>query len=130
ARLVALERVEAHELPELQEVGDAAGDLERLVELLARARDADVLPELLAQPRELAEGVLEALLVAGHAAVVPHDLAELAVEGRDRAFALDAQEAFRAGNDGLLGRHDLAMIVGQFLELLAGGVVADRVGND
>src|SRR5262249_1763701 len=40
ARLAALERVEAHQLAELQEVGHAAGLLERLVDLLVPSRPA------------------------------------------------------------------------------------------
>ena len=41
----------------------------------------DVLPELLAQRRDLLRArVFRPCVVAGHAAVVPHDLAELAVE--------------------------------------------------
>ena len=49
ARLLAVQRVEAHQLGELEEVGHPAGLLERLVQLRAAARDGDVLPELLAQ---------------------------------------------------------------------------------
>src|SRR5690606_22871502 len=45
ARLVALERVVAHHLGELEEVGDAAGLLERLVERGGRARHPDLPPE-------------------------------------------------------------------------------------
>jgi hypothetical protein len=53
--------------------------LEGLVELLARARDLDVLVELGAQLRDLHERLLEAGLRAAHAALTPDDLAELAV---------------------------------------------------
>src|SRR6516165_711230 len=107
AGLVALERIEAHELPELQEIGDTAGQLEGLVELPARARHVDVLPELLAQDRDLAEAVLEAFLVAGHAAVLPHDLAELPVERRRRALPANRKEPLRAVGDGLFRGADL-----------------------
>ena len=40
ARLLAVQRVEAHQLAELEEVGDAAGLLERLIELRAAAGHA------------------------------------------------------------------------------------------
>src|SRR5262249_30408076 len=95
AGLVALEGVQAHELAELEEVRDAAGELERLVHLGAGARHAQVLPELLAQPGDLSERVLEALLVPRHPAVVPHDLPELAVEGRRAALSADSEEPLR-----------------------------------
>ncbi len=49
AAFVALQRVEAHQLGEFEEVGHAAGLLERLIELLAGAEHLDVAPELLAQ---------------------------------------------------------------------------------
>ena len=56
------------------------------------AEHPHVLPELLAQRRDLGQRLLEAGLVAGHAAVVPHDLAELAVVVVDRLRAADRQE--------------------------------------
>ena len=60
AALLADERVLAHQLAELEEVGDAAGLLERLVERVALAEDGDVAPELLAQLRDLRERVARA----------------------------------------------------------------------
>src|SRR4051812_32435113 len=52
AALLAVAGVVAQELTELEEVGHAAGLLERLVERLALAEDPDVAPELLAQRRD------------------------------------------------------------------------------
>ena len=49
AGLVALQRVEAHQLGELEEIGHAAGLFQRLVQFLARAEHLHVAPELLAQ---------------------------------------------------------------------------------
>src|SRR5215468_10249705 len=49
ARLLARQRVTAHELAEIEEVRHPAGDLERLVQLGAGPGDRDVLPELLPQ---------------------------------------------------------------------------------
>src|SRR6266540_3944148 len=69
---------------ELQEVRHAARPLERLVELLALAGDPDVAPELLAEGGDPLQGGLQALLVARHAALLPQQLAELAVEGLGR----------------------------------------------
>ena len=51
-----------------------------------------VLPVLFAQRANLRDRRLQALGVARHAAVVPHDLAELAMEGIDRALALDGEQ--------------------------------------
>ena len=52
ARLGPVEGVDAHELTELEEVGDAAGLLEALVEGVRRPEDLDVAPELGAQPTD------------------------------------------------------------------------------
>src|SRR5262249_23286909 len=80
AALFALEGVAAEELAELEEVGDAAGLLERLVERIGRALDRDVRPELFAQRADLGHRALERFLAARHAAVFPHRVAELLVE--------------------------------------------------
>ena len=101
AGLLAGEGVADHELAELEEVGDPAGALEALVHR-AVAEDPDVLPELVAQRGDLGQRLLEAGLVAGHAAVVPHDLAELAVVVVDRPGAADRQEPLHLVVDGLL----------------------------
>ena len=50
-RLGAVERVDAQQLGELEEVRDAASPLERLVKLLVVAEHARVGPELLAELR-------------------------------------------------------------------------------
>src|SRR5690348_4500421 len=47
AALAALQRVQAHELAQLDEVGHAAGHFEALVQLFAGARHAEVAPEFL-----------------------------------------------------------------------------------
>src|SRR4051794_21014190 len=49
ARLAPVEGVDAHQLAELEEVGDPAGLLEGLVEALCRPEDLDVAVEVLAQ---------------------------------------------------------------------------------
>ena len=130
AGLVALERVEAHELAELQEVGHAPGVLERLVELLAAAGHLQVLPELLAQLRNHREAFLQALPVSGHAAALPHDLAERAVELGRGALALDPEQPLVALGHGLLGLLDLGVIRGHGGELLPREVIADGVRDD
>ena len=87
-----MQGVEAEQLAELEEVGDAAGLLERLVERLVAAEHVHVGVELLAQRGDVGERLLQRLLAARHAAVVPQDVAELAVEVVDRVLALDRHE--------------------------------------
>src|SRR4029079_12676894 len=91
ARLLWVERVEREQLAELQEVGDPAGVLERLVQLLARPEHANALPELLAQRPDLADRLAKALGVARHPDLVPHHVAERAMEAVDRAATLNAE---------------------------------------
>src|SRR5690606_24890887 len=92
AGLLTEQGVAAHELAELQEVRDAPRLLEALVQLFAGARHVQVLPELLADPRDLLQRLLEARLVAGHAALVPDELAQLPVEGIRAPLALNGEE--------------------------------------
>src|SRR3954452_6502420 len=88
----SVQRIDAHELAQLQEVGDPPGPLEGLVEALPRAQHPDVRPELAAQLTDPRDRLAQALLGPLHAAVVPHDVAELLVEGVDRPAALHRQQ--------------------------------------
>src|SRR5205823_5621513 len=130
AGLVALQRVAAHELRELEEVGHAARLLERLVEILAPAADVDVVPELLAQHADLLDRVLQAGGVAGHAAAVPHEATQLAVERVHAATPVDLEELARAVGD--LGPRlaDRGVRRVQLGQLRLRQVVADRVRED
>src|SRR5260370_32687786 len=87
ARFRALERVDAHELAQFEEVRHPTRLLERLVQLLVPFEHAYVLPELGTQFRDLPERVVEPGLIARHAAVVPQELPELPVKRVDRALA-------------------------------------------
>src|SRR5437762_620646 len=49
ARFIARECINAHELGELEKIGNPPRTLERLIEILAIARNADLAPEFLAQ---------------------------------------------------------------------------------
>src|SRR5690606_25979926 len=89
AGFLALLGVAAHQHAELEEVVDATGLLERLVDALAVAGDTEVLLEFGVERRDLRERLVEALLCAFHAAVIPDDLAELAMEPVGRAGATD-----------------------------------------
>ena len=96
AGLGAVQSVRADQFAEFEEVRDASRLFERLVQFLVLTEHIDVLPELLAQLRDLRERLPQARVGAGHAAVVPHDVAEFAVEGVHRPLALDAQEPLDA----------------------------------
>ena len=80
ARLAAFQRIAAHQHSELEEVFDATGLLEGLVDALGVAGDAQVGLELVVQRRQLGERLLEPRFGSLHAAVVPDDLAELTME--------------------------------------------------
>src|SRR4051812_41488684 len=95
ARLLALERVHAHQLGELEEVRHAAGLLELLVQLLAGAGNEEVLVELMPEVGNLAQRVLETLARARHAAILPHDAAELTMVRVDRSLALGVEKLLR-----------------------------------
>src|SRR5439155_5631153 len=125
-----LERVETHQLPELQEIRHASRDLERLVELLPGTRHGHALPELVAQSRDLAKPFFEPVAVPFHAAELPHDLPELAVERGHRALAPDREEAPGARGDGLLRGNDLRAVARDRSELSPREIVPDRVRND
>ena len=80
AGFVALQRVQAHQLAELQKIRHTAGIFERLIEFFAAAEHVDVLPEFLAQFGNALQRFLQAGFGARHAAVVPHQLAEFAMK--------------------------------------------------
>src|SRR2546427_1662630 len=82
-----------HQLDELEEVGHAAGVLERLVELFALAAHVDVLPELVAQRADPSDRLLQSRGVPRHPALVPHHATELAVESVDRLPTARPKEA-------------------------------------
>ena len=92
ARLLAMQRIEAHQLAELEEVGDASRLLERLIELGIAARDVDVAPELLAQLAESGRAPPESL----RSRAIPHFSHMILPSSRwndvDGALPVDAAE--------------------------------------
>src|SRR5688572_17421812 len=103
ARLLAVQRIQAHELRQLEKIRDSAGVLERLIELLAGPGNEQVAPELLAKLRDLLQRLFESLRAARHAAVLPHELPQLAVKGLTAALPANREEArgpFTHGCDG------------------------------
>src|SRR5699024_5724243 len=77
--LIAVEGVDAHELTEVDVVGNACCVFEDLVHLLRGTGDLNVVPEILAECADLGNAVLEVLDVSGHTTGEVQDLAELAV---------------------------------------------------
>src|ERR1700742_4684176 len=61
AGFVALARIDAHQLAELEEVGDAARFFEALIQVVAAARNSDILPVFLAQGANLTDGFFQTL---------------------------------------------------------------------
>src|SRR5881394_1907121 len=80
ARFLAVQRVDAHQLRQLEEIRDPTRLLEGLIQLLPRSGHAQVAPELRAQPGNVPQRRPEALGAARHATELPHELAELAME--------------------------------------------------
>src|SRR5665213_132265 len=80
AGLVPFPSVDAHQLSQLEEVGDAAGLFKTLVQIVAAARNRDVPPEFFAQFANFSDGGFETFRRAGHAAVFPDDFSQLAME--------------------------------------------------
>src|SRR5690606_19535375 len=121
ARLLPLQRVDGHQLGELQEVGHPARVFQVLVELIRPTGHLHVAPELLAQRADFGNGFLQPLRVAGHADVVPHHAAQLPVNVPGRPLAVDAEQAldlvlhlFHAGAEGrMVRRQPVGPVVGQ-----------------
>src|SRR5258708_29649518 len=80
-RFCAVQRIGTHELSNFEKIGDAVCLLKRLVQLIVPADDAKIVPELLTQLRDASEGFSQTCVLASHAAVIPHNPAELAMEG-------------------------------------------------
>src|SRR3954453_961400 len=111
AGLRTVQGVDAHQLGQLEEGRDAPGLLQRLVQLLVLPRHLDVAPELRAQLPDPVQGLAQALSRTFHAAVLPHEGAELAVEGVRRTVPVDGQEPLDPLDDGPAGRdHGLVVV--------------------
>ena len=89
AGLLAVECVACHQFAQFEEVGQAQRLFQFDVEVLLLSYDLHVFPELLAQGLNLDDSLFERLLGAGHADVVPHDVAELLVDVVHRLLAVD-----------------------------------------
>ena len=92
----ARKSIVAHGFTKLEEVGHTPCFFQFHVRIVARTWNAHVAPELLTDFRNAFDVVLQTGFVAGHAAVVPHQQAELAMEGIDSAFAIDVDQTIHA----------------------------------
>jgi hypothetical protein len=119
-----------HQLGELEEIRQAPGVFRGRVQLGAFSHDLHVLPKLLAERRDLGERFGQAPLVSGHAALVPHDLSELAVERRRRTVAFDTQERGVSARDVGFRAPHLGVIGGDRFEPVRREIVPDGVRND
>src|ERR1044072_7943412 len=88
-----MKRNETHQLAELEEVRHATGVLERLIQLGARTKNSNITPELVSQFGNDLECLRETRAIPRHAAVLPHRLAELAMERRHCAAAFHAEQS-------------------------------------
>ena len=131
ARLLAVEGVAGHQFAQFEEVGQTQRLFELDVEVVLLADDLHVLPELLAERLNLGDGLFERLLRAGHADVLPHDVAQLLVDVVHRLFAVDGEQFGDLLPDALLGFVE-SLGVGLHLRglNLVREVVADGVGQD
>src|SRR5690242_19071931 len=88
ARFVALKRVHAHQFAELEKVSHPSGTLQRLVKVFVSPGDAHIFPEFLTQLWNLGDGIAQARGIPGHAALVPQEDPQLAVERIKRSGAV------------------------------------------
>src|SRR5437773_5842018 len=90
-RFVALQCIDAHQFGEFEKIGDTTGAFQRLVVIFFVSRNADVVPEFFAQFGNFSEGFAQSSFASQHSAVVPEKKAEFAMEGIERARAVDLQ---------------------------------------
>ena len=125
----------AHQLGELEEVGDPPRMLERLVEVgppgpPLRPAHVDVLPELLAQGGHLCRRVAQSRGIARHAAPVPHAAPQLAVELVDAAPTVHRQQTCDPFVDVPFDLAHGSVTRGRGREPRRREIVADGVGQD
>src|ERR1700749_2313085 len=72
-RFVALQRVNAHQLGEFEEIRDAPGALPGLVLIFFISGNAHIVPEFVAQFRDFPERFSQSLFVTRHSAFVPEE---------------------------------------------------------
>src|SRR2546430_7840170 len=91
-RFVALKRVQAHQLGEFEEIGDASGTFEGLVKIFFAARNAYVAPELFSQFGNLFERFAQSFLVTRLSAFFPKKKSNFSLERIERTPAVDFEK--------------------------------------
>ena len=91
ARFIASQRVDAHQLCEFEKIGDTSGALERLIKIFAFTRNANFAPEFLSERGNSSERFFQSFFVSRHAAFVPKEHAELAMDRIKRAIPIYLQ---------------------------------------
>src|SRR5690348_5056545 len=71
ARFIALKRIKTHQFAEFQEIRDASGIFELLIQFFPASEHIDVLPELFAKFGNTFQRFFQAGFRARHAAVIP-----------------------------------------------------------
>ena len=130
AAFFAVQGVEAEKFGELHEVGHASGFLELGIAGITAAGDDDIGAELFTQLGDAFESLREAGAVAGHAAFVPDEETQLAVEAVHAALALAAEEALRLRSADFERLLKLRMLGGDAAGLLMHEVVRDGRRDD
>jgi hypothetical protein len=130
AGFFAIAGIVAHEFAKFEEIGDATGFFQLHVRVVTGTGNADVCPEFLTDLRDFFDRFRQSFASAFHAAVVPHQHAELAVEGVDRASSLDREELVDAFGRFFGGGFEFRGFSGDAARFLRCEVVGDGGGND
>src|SRR5215468_7899280 len=126
-RLVAFQRVDAHEFSKLQEIGNASGAFQGLIEIAAVSRNADFMPELFSQFGNFSKRFAQSFFVARHSASVPKKQAKLSMERIDRPRAVDVEKFFNPVANALFRLLKLCRIRRWPFSQLAGEIIWQRV---
>ena len=108
--LVALKRVDTHQLGEFQEIGNASRAFQGLVEVIAVPRHSYLVPELFSQLGNFCKRFTQSLFVTRHSAFVPEKQSKLSMERIDCTSAVDAEEFLNPGANILIDCSELFRI--------------------
>jgi hypothetical protein len=112
---VAVQRVDAHQLGEVDEIRDAARFFEFLVELCRAAGNQEVVVELLADFPNAVDRIGEFVSAPVDAALLVEQVAELAMEVIGGPAAADVEQMRNAGLHAIHGGGDRGLIDGERL---------------
>src|SRR6185437_4548444 len=123
------ESVANHQLTELEEVRNPPGLLQRLIQFRVGPGNVDILPELFAQLRDELQCLAQSRVVARHATIIPHDVAQLAMNGVHGTLAVNREQSGCAIRDLALGIPELGHVRIDGVDTATRQIVADRVRN-